>query len=105
MNVLYANGTTNARQAWLFVCQKGYKSVYVLKEGLNYWAETIMNPQKPVSTSPDDEFANYDFRKAAGGVLGCGTLVPEEGQSAVSTPAMPGLPLGSKKKRTSGGCS
>jgi sulfur-carrier protein adenylyltransferase/sulfurtransferase len=105
MNVLYANGTTNASQAWMLLRQKGYKSVYVLKGGLNYWAETIMNPQKPASTSSDDELARYDFRKAAGGVLGGGTLAPAEGQSTVTAPLMPAMPSAPKKKRAAGGCS
>lgn len=105
MNVLYANGTTNATEAWMLLRQKGYKSVYVLKGGLNYWAETIMNPQKPASTSADDELARYDFRKAAGGVLGGGTLAPSDGQSAVSAPIVPVMPSGPKKKRAAGGCS
>jgi sulfur-carrier protein adenylyltransferase/sulfurtransferase len=105
MNVLYANGTTNASQAWMLLRQKGYKNIYVLKGGLNYWAETIMNPQKPASTSPDDELARYDFRKAAGGVLGGGALAPAEGQSAAAAPALPAMPSSPKKKRVAGGCS
>ncbi len=105
MNVLYANGTTIASQAWMLLRQKGYKSIYVLKGGLNNWAETIMNPQKPASTSADDELARYDFRKAAGGVLGGGTLAPAEGQSAASAPVLPSLPSAPKKKRAAGGCS
>jgi len=105
MNVLYANGTTNATEAWMLLRQKGYKSVFVMKGGLNYWAETIMNPQKPASTSPDDEQARYDFRKAAGGVLGGGTLAPAEGQSAAGITAPLINSNGPKKKRAAGGCS
>ena len=105
MNVLYANGTTNASQAWMLLRQKGYKNLYVLKGGLNYWAETIMNPNKPAITNPDDELAQYDFRKAAGGVLGGGTLAPAEGQSSVNAPSLQSLPSAPKKKRAAGGCS
>ncbi len=105
MNILYANGTTNASQAWMLLRQKGYKNLYVLKGGLNYWAETIMNPAKPAITGTDDEIARYDFRKAAGGVLGGGSLAPAEGQNPANAPALPSLPSAPKKKRAAGGCS
>jgi rhodanese-related sulfurtransferase len=105
MNVLYSNGTTNASQAWMLLRQKGYRNLYVLKGGLNYWAETIMNPAKPSSSSPEDELARYDFRKAAGGVLGGGNLTPAEGQNQATAPALPSLPSAPKKKRAAGGCS
>lgn len=45
--------------------QLGHENNYVLQGGLNYWAETIINPHAPRSTSSDDEFAKYDFRKGA----------------------------------------
>jgi len=103
-NVLYANGTTNASEAWMLLRQKGYKNILVLQGGLNYWAETIMNPQKPSGTSPDDELARYDFRKAAGSVLGGGTLAPAEGQSLTNVQAPAFKISGPKKKRAAGGC-
>jgi hypothetical protein len=46
--------------------QLGYTNNFVLEGGLNYWFDNILNPQKPSSTSPDEEFAKYDFRKSAG---------------------------------------
>lgn len=102
MNVLYSNGNSKATEAWMLLRQKGYKSNYVMQGGMNYWAETIMNPEKPASTSPDDEIAKYDFRKAAGGVLGGGAIAPAETQAAA--PAPTALPKRPKKKRAAGGC-
>jgi len=103
MNVLYANGTTAASQAWMLLRQQGYKSLYIMQGGMNYWAETIMNPTQPAATASDDELAKYDFRKAAGGVLGGGAAMAPATVSAPapSAPKAGGTP---KKKKASGGC-
>ena len=62
MNIFYSNGTITANEAWMVTRQLGYKNNFVLEGGLNYWFDAILNPQKPASTSPDEEFAKYDFR-------------------------------------------
>jgi len=105
MVVLYANGTTHASQAWMLLRQNGYKNLYVMQGGMNYWAETIMNPTQPAATAADDELARYDFRKAAGGVLGGGSLTPSSAAPAASAAPAP-KPAGGapKKKRAAGGC-
>lgn len=104
MNVLYANSTVAANEAWMIIRQLGYSNIYVLEGGLNYWFEAILNPVKPSSLNPDEEFARYDFRRGAGMVLGGGTLtpLPEEGSAtAASRPAVRTVP---KKKKAAGGC-
>lgn len=104
MNVLIANGTTLASQAWMLLRQKRYGNIFVMQGGMNYWAETIMNPTSPGEAVPDDELARYDFRKAASGVLGGGgAAAPVTSSVAAPAPAAPktGAP---KKKRASGGC-
>lgn len=103
MNVFYSNGTITANEAWMITRQLGYKNNYVLEGGLNYWFEVIMNPLKPVSVSPDEEFAKYDFRKAASGALGGGGTIEVQKTDASSAPkpAIKGLP---KKKKAAGGC-
>lgn len=103
MNVLYANGTTVASQAWMLLRQQGYKSIYILQGGLNYWAETIMNPSQPAATASDDELAKYDFRKAAGGVLGGGAPMTSAAVPAPA-PSAPKAGAAPKKKRAAGGC-
>ena len=60
LNVFYSNGTQDATEAWMLTRQLGYENNYVLQGGLNYWAETIMNPQAPKSTSSDDEASDED---------------------------------------------
>ncbi|TRX70980.1 rhodanese-like domain-containing protein [Carboxylicivirga sp. M1479] len=102
MNVFYSNGTTAANEAWMITRQLGYINNYVMQGGLNYYAETIMNPNKPSSTSPDDEFAKYDFRKGASAALGGGGLnVSTDNAPSAPKPTIKKRP---KKKRVAGGC-
>lgn len=102
-NVFYSNGTVKANQAWLITTQLGYKNNYVLQGGLNHWAEVILNPDKPASTAPRDEFAKYDFRKAMNNALGGGTLEETE-KKAPEAPPVKIIPQKNKKKRPTGGC-
>jgi rhodanese-related sulfurtransferase len=103
MNVFYSNGSLSANEAWMITRQLGYKNNFVLEGGLNYWFDAILNPQKPASTSPDEEFAKYDFRKSAGLVLGGGGAVQAEKPQAApaAKPVITGI---AKKKKVSGGC-
>ena len=103
MNIFYSNGTVTANEAWMITRQLGYKNNLVLEGGLNFWFETILNPQKPASTSPDEEFAKYDFRLSAGKALG-GGLTVQTNPNQSSAPAKPGLQSAPKKKKASGGC-
>lgn len=100
-NVFYSNGTVNANQAWMLTRQLGYQNNFVLQGGLNYWVETIMNPEKPASTSPNEEIAKYDFRKGAGQALGGGAMIESSDQVA---PELPKIAPRPKKKRAEGGC-
>jgi rhodanese-related sulfurtransferase len=103
MNIFYSNGTITANEAWMITRQLGYKNNFVLEGGLNYWFDAILNPQKPATTSPDEEFARYDFRKSAGQALG-GGLTVQTNQNQESRSAKPGLQTTAKKKKASGGC-
>jgi sulfur-carrier protein adenylyltransferase/sulfurtransferase len=103
MNIFYANGSLVANEAWMVTRQLGYKNNYVLEGGLNYWFDSILNPQKPASTSSDEEFAKYDFRKSAGAVLGAGSVIKsaQNSPAATSKPSVTGIV---KKKKAAGGC-
>ncbi len=104
MNVFYSNGSLHSNEAWMISSQLGYKNNYVLQGGLNYWAETIMNPSEPSSTSPDEEIAKYDFRKGASMSLGGGiTEAASAGSSDIKMPPKPIIKK-DKKKRVQGGC-
>jgi rhodanese-related sulfurtransferase len=103
MNIFYSNGSLNANEAWMITRQLGYTNNYVLEGGLNYWFDAILNPQKPASTSSDEEFAKYDFRKSAGQALGGGGVVQTE-QNQAATSAKPVVKSVPKKKKAAGGC-
>jgi sulfur-carrier protein adenylyltransferase/sulfurtransferase len=103
MNVLYANSTVMANEAWMITRQLGYSNIFVLEGGLNYWFDAILNPKQPSSASSDEEFAKYDFRKSAAQALGGGavSVQPAEGNAASPKPAIQAMP---KKKKAAGGC-
>jgi rhodanese-related sulfurtransferase len=103
MNIFYSNGTLTANEAWMITRQLGYTNNFVLEGGLNYWFEAILNPQKPASTSSDEEFARYDFRKSAGQALGGGGVVQTSLEQSTATvkPVVKSVP---KKKKAAGGC-
>lgn len=103
MNVLYSNGSLTSNEAWMVTRQLGYQNNYVLEGGLNYWFDAILNPQKPASTSSDEEFAKYDFRKSAGQALGGGGVVASE-QTKPDLNAKPVIKSVPKKKKAAGGC-
>jgi rhodanese-related sulfurtransferase len=106
MNVFYGNGTTQANEAWMLLRQLGYKNIYVLRGGLNYWAEVILNPTAPPSTSSNDDLARYDFRRGAGQALGGGEMSSAQSAPAATTNAkIPGPKPAGKKKKVAGGCS
>jgi len=102
MNVLYGNGTTKSNEAWMILRQLGFENNYVLQGGLNYWAETIMNPKPPSNINPDDEIAKYDFRKGAGQALGGASISVNQGNESTTKKAV--VKRKKKKKRVAGGC-
>ncbi len=103
LNVFYSNGSNSANEAWMITRQLGYKNNYVLQGGLNFWVETIMNPEKPAETSPNEEIAKYDFRKGAGAALGGAAVVPSSNKANASA-AKPPIVKRKKKKGVQGGC-
>ncbi|MCZ4695380.1 rhodanese-like domain-containing protein [Ancylomarina euxinus] len=102
MNVFYSNGNLKANEAWMITRQLGFANNYVMQGGLNHWAETIMDPKSPASTSPDDEIAKYDFRKGASMALGGGAVSTTKSNSDSSP--KPEIKKKKKKKRAAGGC-
>jgi rhodanese-related sulfurtransferase len=104
MNVFYSNGTLTANEAWIITRQLGYNNNYVLEGGLNYWFANILNPQQPASTSSDEEFARYDFRKAASQALGGGGSVEAQAADNKSAAPKPAVKAAPKKKKAAGGC-
>lgn len=102
-NIFYSNSTVKANEAWMITLQLGYRNNYVMQGGLNYWVETIMNPEAPASTSPNEEIAKYNFRKGAGMELGGAAAVTQETPSQ-PLPSLPKINRKTDKKRVQGGC-
>ncbi len=102
INVFYSNGSVHANQAWMLLRQLGYINNYVLQGGLNYWMEAIVDPDQPSALSPDEEFARYDFRRAAGRALEGGSL--ERTTEALPAPALPAIRLRERTPVVQGGC-
>ena len=103
MNVFYSNGSVLANEAWMLTRQLGYENNSVLEGGLNYWFGNMLSAQAPSQTSPDEEFAKYDFRKSAAAALGGGTIVTTEGSAPTVKAAKPTVTAKAKKK-PAGGC-
>ena len=103
VNVFYSNGSVYANQAWMITRQLGYRNNYVLEGGLNYWFGNILSPEAPSQTSPDEEFAQYDFRKSAAAALGGGGVVATEATAPAVKAVKPPVTAKAKKK-PAGGC-
>ncbi|MCA1758417.1 MAG: rhodanese-like domain-containing protein [Bacteroidales bacterium] len=104
MNVFYSNGTNDANQAWMITRQLGYQNNYVLQGGVNYWAETIMNPEVPPTTSPNEEMAKYDLRKGAGMALGGAAETTQPSAAAATGGVKPPIQKKKTKRKVAGGC-
>ncbi|WP_321308915.1 rhodanese-like domain-containing protein [Marinifilum fragile] len=102
MNVFYSNGNLKANEAWMLTRQLGYVNNFVMQGGLNYWAETILNPEAPKSVMADDEIAKYDFRKGASAALGGGNAMVTNTNTEKNP--KPTIKKRKKKKRAAGGC-
>ena len=103
VNVFYSNGSVYANQAWMITRQLGYRNNYVLEGGLNYWFGNILSPEAPSQTSPDEEFAQYDFRKSAAAALGGGGVVATDAAAPAVKAVKPPVTAKAKKK-PAGGC-
>ena len=104
LNVFYSNSSNEANQAWMITRQLGYKNNYVLQGGLNYWAETIMKPEKPAEGSPNEELAKYNFRQGASQALGGGLDAAATSPETKSDASKPVIQKTRKKKGAAGGC-
>jgi len=51
--ILYAKDGVQTAQAWFLFKAKGYKSVYMLADGLDSWMNEVLYPGKPIVETPD----------------------------------------------------
>lgn len=103
MKILVSNGNTKAGQAWVLMRSKGYKDVFVLHGGMNYWVDTFNSPEKPDATAANDEFFVYQFRKAAGPVMMGNETAIENNDVDISKPK-PVIRRRTAKKKLDEGC-
>jgi len=63
--IFYSHGDVEANKAWLIANRMGFDRLYVLEGGLNRWIKTIIRPQRPADTEPQEAFDQYQFRLGA----------------------------------------
>jgi rhodanese-related sulfurtransferase len=93
--VFYSNSDLSAEQAWVLSKRMGIEDIYVMKDGLNRWMETIIRPLKPAETASSVEIDLYQFRLGASNYFGGGS------NAVVSSPA-PAQPVLLQKKEKKG---
>jgi len=99
--VFYSNGDLAAEQAWVLSKRMGLNEIYVMKDGLNRWMETIIRPEKPAETASSKELDLYQFRLGASSYFGGGNTVAV----TTSTAAQPVVFQKKEKKGAKeGGC-
>jgi rhodanese-related sulfurtransferase len=97
--IFYSNDDVLASQVWLIYSRIGIENIFIMEGGLNYWVETILEPEVPPISAPSEIIAQYQFRQGASIYFGGGVETSSEVESKT-------LPLRRKKKKTvtSGGC-
>lgn len=98
--IFFSNSDVIADQVWVICTRHELDNLYVMRGGLNTWAETILKPQKPFESSPIEEFALYDFRRGACQYFGGGSISIKSDVIADPVPRI------RRKKKTvvAGGC-
>jgi len=104
--VFFSNDDVLAEQAWVLCKQLGFKHLYVLDGGLNYWFETIMQPKMPKATEPTEAFDLYTFREGASIYFGAGSVaVPVPAEPKPKPQVKKTIPVQKKVKASAeGGC-
>jgi rhodanese-related sulfurtransferase len=60
--VLYSEGGTHAAQAWVLMRLRGYRHVFVLREGMYEWVSRVRDPRLAVDATPAER---TEFERAA----------------------------------------
>lgn len=102
--ILYSNTNFCANQAWILTNRLGFTNIYVLEGGLNEWFNTIISPQYPDETMPEEAFNLYSFRKAAGMFFGVGRTNETLDNSKEPTVKKVITIPKKKKRKPEGGC-
>ncbi len=98
--VLFSNSSLLSEQAWILLKRMNYRDIYVMKGGLNQWADVILTPEAPAPTLPDEYIARYQFRLAASRFFTGSDAEPVTELSAEPVPVI----RREKKTKIQGGC-
>ena len=60
--MLYSEGGAHAAQAWVLLRLRGYRHVFVLREGLYEWIARVLEPRLAVDATPAER---AEFERAA----------------------------------------
>ncbi|HEY3744572.1 MAG TPA: rhodanese-like domain-containing protein [Bryobacteraceae bacterium] len=60
--VLYSEGGTHAAQAWVLMRMRGYRRVFVLREGIYEWQSRVMEPRLAIDATAAEK---AEFEKAS----------------------------------------
>ncbi len=62
--ILVCDGVILSTQSWLLLSELGYKNIYILEGGMNYWKKYTASifGNKPIKGESDEE-PRYDFKK------------------------------------------
>lgn len=105
--ILYSEGGVHSAQAWFLLKAQNFKSVYILRDGLEEWKDRILFPSVAENASPE-AMREFEKAKAVSAFFG-GTprtagaqeasapqlVMPKLEMPAASAPAV----LGKKKKK------
>ena len=106
--VFYSNADIEADQAWQICRRISIPRIFVMKGGLNYWFNTIMESSEPPATAPSQAIDLYNFRLAARQYFTGGLLSGTEHAGTISETANKSgeqLKVTKKEsKKVGGGC-
>ena len=108
--VLYSEGGIHSAQAWFLLKAQQYRSVYILKDGLDGWKERILFPTLS-ENAPAEEKAAFEKRRAMSAYFGGSPRTGSTASPAVPQRTLPklemppagvALPSAPKKKKKEG---
>ena len=99
--VLYSEGGIHSAQAWMLLRAQGYKSVYMLKGGLEEWKDQVLFPAVADNPTPTERARDERLKSISaffGGQPRSATAVAAGAAAtpAMATPAAPALTRGGR---------
>ncbi len=95
--VLYSDGGIHSAQAWMLLRAQGYRSVYMLKGGLDEWKDQVLFPAVADNPTPIERARDERLKSISaffGGQPRSATSVAADAAAmpGIATPATPALP-------------